>query len=59
MKFKLIASWEKKDLTCYMCGSTQSVKYEVEIYDPVLDNKPSMVCMCNKCALRRIRHGFN
>lgn len=59
MKFKLIANWEKKDLKCYVCGSTQSVKYEVEIRDTEPDSKPHMVCMCNKCGLRRIRHGFN
>jgi hypothetical protein len=47
---KLIDTWWKKQLRCFECGSTKSVKYEMTIYNPVIDNKPTTVCVCNKCA---------
>lgn len=49
---KLIPDWSKKNLSCYLCGETRSVKYEMEIIDPVISDKPTKVCVCNKCALR-------
>lgn len=52
MKIKLIENWRDKNLRCHFCGETRSVKYEKEIFDPVVDNKLTKVCMCNKCALR-------
>ena len=49
---KLIKDWQNKPYRCYFCGEKRSVKYEVEISDPVIDsNKPTWVCACNKCAL--------
>lgn len=53
---KLIDGWQRKNLRCYFCNSTQSVKYQTEVYDPVLASGPSTVCICNKCALRHISH---
>ena len=29
---KLIADWQNKNLRCYFCGDTRSVKYEKEIF---------------------------
>lgn len=52
MEIKLIENWRDKNLRCHFCGETRSVKYEKEIFDPVVDSKPTKVCMCNKCALR-------
>lgn len=49
---KIISNWEKKNLRCYFCGETRSVKYKKEIFDPVVNSKPTEVCICNKCALR-------
>lgn len=51
MSIKFIKDWDKRQLRCHFCGETRSVKYETEVFDPVLDTKPTMVCMCNKCAL--------
>lgn len=48
---KLIPNWQDKNLRCHICGETRSVKYTIEIFDPVVDNKPTNVCVCNKCAL--------
>lgn len=49
---KLIPNWSTKQLTCYFCGITKSVKYELEIHDFASDF-PKTVCVCNKCALSR------
>ena len=49
---KYIENWQDKNLECYFCGETRSVKYETEIVNPVIDDKPTRVCMCNRCALR-------
>ena len=51
---KLIADWQNKNLRCYFCGDTRSVKYEKEIFDPVIDSKPTKVYVCNKCVLRYV-----
>lgn len=48
---KYIENWQDKNLRCHICGETRSVKYTIEIFDPVVDNKPTEVCVCNKCAL--------
>lgn len=47
-----IPDWKNKNLRCHFCGETRSVKYETEILDPVIDSKPTKVCVCNKCVLR-------
>lgn len=51
MEFKLIPDWNKKNLRCHFCGATKSVKYEMEIFDPVVSNEKTKVCVCNKCVL--------
>lgn len=48
-----IANWQEKNLRCYYCGETRSVKYKEEIIDPVISSEPTTVCVCNKCALLR------
>lgn len=50
---KYITDWQHKDLKCYFCGETKSVKYTVIINDPVINNKYTEVFCCNKCALMR------
>ena len=51
---KYISNWQEKNLRCHFCGETRSVKYETEVLvlDPIISDKPTMVCVCNKCALR-------
>lgn len=49
---KLIPDWRNKNLRCHFCDETRSVKYTMKIFDPVVDNKPTEVCVCNKCVLR-------
>ena len=49
---KYIPDWRNKNFRCHFCGEARSVKYEEEIFDPVVDSKPTKVCVCNKCALR-------
>lgn len=51
MDFTLIPNWRNKNLRCHFCSITESVKYETEIFDPVVSTKPTKVCVCNKCAL--------
>lgn len=52
MKIKSIIPIEKrKNCRCHFCGETRSVKYTTEIIDPVVDSKPTEVCVCNKCIL--------
>lgn len=49
----LIENWQNKNLKCHFCDSTESVKYETEVFDPVVDAfKPVMVCLCNKCVVK-------
>lgn len=50
---ELITNWRSKNLRCHFCGETRSVKYTKKIYDPVLDSKPTEICVCNKCALTK------
>ena len=49
-----ITNWQEKNLRCYYCGETRSVKYKEEIIDPVISSKPTTVCVCNKCAIRNV-----
>jgi len=50
--FAMIPDWRNKNLRCHFCDETRSVKYTMKIFDPVIDNKPTEVYVCNKCALR-------
>lgn len=55
-KFKLVEGWSRKDLRCHFCHSTKSVKYEMNLFDPVIDDsEPSVVYVCNLCALKYSR----
>ena len=47
---RAIADWATKNLRCHFCGETRSAKYAMEVLDPVVSNKPTEVCVCNKCA---------
>ena len=49
---KIIENWQDKNLRCHFCGETRSVKYTMKIFDPVVDDKPTEVCVCNKCVLQ-------
>ena len=49
---RIIEDWWNKNLRCHFCGEIRSVKYEKEVFDPVVSNKPTKVCVCNKCVLR-------
>ena len=49
---RLITDWKNKNLRCHFCNKTRSVKYAMKVFDPVVDSKPTEVCVCNKCALR-------
>ena len=53
---KIIPNWKEKKFRCHFCGETRSVKYETEVFDPVISDKTTMVCICNKCALRYTDH---
>ena len=55
---KLIPDWHLKHLTCFLCGETQSVKYELELYDFESDI-PKVVYVCNKCAFARNKKEAN
>ena len=48
---RIIPNWQKKKLRCHFCGETRSVKYEIEVFDPVISDKPTFVCVCNRCVL--------
>ena len=48
----IIPDWRNKKLRCHFCDETRSVKYMMKIVDPVVDDKPTEVCVCNKCALK-------
>lgn len=49
--FQLIPIDKRKGKRCHFCGTTLSVKYEIDINDPVISNKSSKVCCCSRCAL--------
>ena len=52
MKILSIIPQEKRqNYRCHFCGTIISVKYVTEIFDPVIDNKPTRVCCCNRCIL--------
>lgn len=48
----MIPPEKRGNCRCHFCGETRSVKYTVEIFDPVISCSPSEVCCCNKCFLR-------
>lgn len=48
---RLIPDWRNKKLRCHFCDETRSVKYAIKVFNPAIDNKPTEVCICNKCAL--------
>ena len=48
---QLIPVDKRKGKRCHFCGTTLSVKYEIDINDPVISNKSSKVYCCNRCAL--------
>jgi formate dehydrogenase maturation protein FdhE len=50
-KFKLIPDWRDKNLKCYLCGETRSVKYAMKVltFDSLVLNKEVEVCVCNRC----------
>ena len=50
--FKYVGADRIGKCRCYFCGDTRSVKYMMDIYDPVISNKMTSVCICNKCAAR-------
>lgn len=55
--FKLIEHWADKNLTCSICGSDKSVKYEVAVTD--VDGKIFYIHCCNGCVgkvAQRERH---
>lgn len=49
---RLISNWRNKNLRCHFCDKTESVKYTMKVFDPVIDSKPVYVYVCNKCAAR-------
>ena len=53
----IIPNWKERNLRCHFGGETRSVKYEIEVFDPVIDSKPNNVCICNMCALRYAKYG--
>lgn len=65
MKIRPIPDWQNKNLRCDFCDSTKSVKYTMEIPDPIVSSGYSDVCACNKCVLRymndevRVIRGIN
>lgn len=40
---------KRENKRCYFCGTNLSVKYITEVFDPILADEPSRVCVCNKC----------
>ena len=50
--FNLIPDWNKKNLRCYFCGETRSVKYATEIHDPAFLDGSVKVCVCNRCVAK-------
>jgi hypothetical protein len=54
MKLKLIPNWVEKNLRCWICGTKNSVKYEVKLsanYVGAKNYAGEKVCVCNRCAL--------
>ena len=48
---KVKPNWQKeKNTCCYFCGTTRSVKYEVDLRN-VYGGRVLTVDACNKCAL--------
>lgn len=43
---KLINDWQKKNYKCCACGTTKSVKYEIE----TIEGSGELLPCCNKCA---------
>ena len=50
---ELITNWTEQNNTCWVCGTTKSVKYKtkIQIIDtlPIGDKLEREVCVCNKC----------
>jgi transcription elongation factor Elf1 len=44
---KFIPDWNNKNLQCYFCGETRSVKYAMKIKT----HPDKEVCVCSKCVL--------
>lgn len=40
---------KRQNYRCHFCGTNLSVKYIIEVFDPVIDTKPVKVCVCDKC----------
>ena len=65
MKIRPIPDWQSKNLRCNFCDSTKSVKYTMEIQDPIVSSGYTNVCVCNKCVFRymndevRVMRGIN
>lgn len=49
-RFDLIPYWENKENECYYCGTTKSVKYFANVFDPTVSLVLQNVTLCNKCA---------
>ena len=49
----LIPIADRPKYRCHFCGTNKSVKYITEVYDPVIDSKPTKVCCCNKCIITK------
>ena len=50
-EMKLKPDWQKENNTCcYFCGTTRSVKYEIDLLN-VYGDRVLTVDACNKCAL--------
>ena len=48
---KIKPDWQKENYTCcYFCGTTRSVKYEIDLLN-VYGDRVLTVDACNKCAL--------
>lgn len=48
---KLKPDWQKENnICCYFCGTTRSVKYEIDLLN-VYGDRVLTVDACNKCAL--------
>lgn len=47
---RLIEDWQNKNLRCYCCGTTKSVKYVFEMVEFPCFTYSQNVYLCNKCA---------
>lgn len=53
MSNRIIENYEDQNLKCHFCGTTQSIKYEIDVFDPMQPaEKFVKVSACNSCALR-------